>query len=81
MTDLSKNLGVLGDVEVKVSAVLGKTEMTIGQLLEIEEGTVLELDRKIGEDIDIYVNDNLVAKGEVVVVDNQLGIVLTEILE
>lgn len=68
------------DVPVNVSAVLGRTRMEIGQLLKIAPGQVLELDRKIGEAIDIYVNNRLVARGEVVLVEEKLGVTMTEII-
>lgn len=69
------------DVNVNVSAVLGKSTMEVSQLLKLGRGTVVELDRKIGEAIDIYVNDRLVARGEVVLVEDRLGITMTEIVK
>ena len=69
------------DVPVTVSAVLGKTRMEISQLLKIAPGQLLELDRRVGEAIDIYVNNRLVARGEVVVVDEKLGVTMTEIIK
>lgn len=74
------NLGAIAKVPVKVSVVLGKAKMTLSELLAMKEGSVLELDKAVGEDVDVYVNENLVAKGEVVIEDGQLGIVLTQIL-
>jgi len=68
------------DIPVNVSAVLGKASMQVSQLLKLGRGAVVELDRKVGEAIDIYVNNRLVARGEVVVVDDKLGITLTEIV-
>ena len=64
-----------------VSAVLGKSSMQVNELLKLGRGAVVELDRKVGEAIDIYVNDRLVARGEVVVVDDRLGITMTEIIK
>ena len=58
------------DIPVQVSAVLGKTTMQVSQLLKLGRGAVIELDRKVGEAIDIYVNNRLVARGEVVVVED-----------
>ena len=55
--------------------------MDIGELLKIGPGTVLELDRKVGEAIDIYVNNRLVARGEVVLVEDKLGVTMTEIIK
>lgn len=69
------------DVPVNVSAILGKTRMEVSQLLKLGRGAVVELDRKVGEAIDIYVNDRLVARGEVVIVEDRLGITMTEIIK
>ena len=66
---------------VQVSAVLGRSRMDVGQLLKLGPGAVLELDRKVGEAIDIYVNNRLVARGEVVVVEDRLGVTMTEIIK
>jgi len=75
------DLEAVFDVAVNVSAVLGKSTMEVSQLLKLVSGTVVELDRKIGEAIDIYVNDRLVARGEVVLVEDRLGITMTEIVK
>jgi flagellar motor switch protein FliN/FliY len=64
-----------------VSAVLGKSGMEVSQLLKLGRGAIIELDRKIGEAIDIYVNDRLVARGEVVLVEDRLGVTMTEIIK
>jgi flagellar motor switch protein FliN len=69
------------DVPVVVSAVLGRTRMDVSQLLKLGPGQLLELDRRIGEAIDIYVNNRLVARGEVVVVEDRLGVTMTEIIK
>lgn len=69
------------DVPVTVKAVLGTTEMYINQLLKLGRGAVVELDRKVGDAVDIYVNDRLVARGEVVIVDDKLGVTMTEIVK
>jgi len=66
---------------VHISAVLGKTQLDVASLLQLQAGSVLELDRKVGEAIDIYVNNRLVARGEVVVVDERLGVTMTEIIK
>ena len=70
----------LFDVPVTVSAVLGHARMPVGDLLKIGPGTLLELDRRVGEAVDILVNDRLVARGEVVLVDDRLGVTMTEIV-
>lgn len=75
------DLEAVYDIPVKVSAILGKTKMKVSQLMNLNKGTIIELDRKVGEAIDIYVNNNLVARGEVVVVDDKLGITMTEIVK
>jgi len=75
------DLEAVYDVPVQVSAVLGKTNMEVSQLLKLGRGAVVELDRKVGEAIDIYVNNRLVARGEVVVVDERLGVTMTEIIK
>ena len=75
------DLAPLFDVPVNISAVLGKASMSVAQLLKLSQGSVLELDRKVGEAIDIYVNNRLVARGEVVVVDERLGVTMTEIIK
>ena len=66
---------------VNISAVLGKAHMSVAQLLKLNRGSVLELDRKVGEAIDIFVNNRLVARGEVVVVEDRLGVTMTEIVK
>lgn len=75
------DLEAVYDIPVKVSAILGKTQMKVSQLMNLNKGAIIELDRKVGEAIDIYVNNNLVARGEVVVVDDKLGITMTEIVK
>ena len=75
------DLAPVFDVPVNISAVLGKSHMSVAQLLKLNKGSVLELDRKVGEAIDIYVNDRLVARGEVVLVEDRLGITMTEIIK
>jgi flagellar motor switch protein FliN/FliY len=75
------DLAPVFDVPVHISAVLGKANLSVAQLLKLNQGSVLELDRKVGEAIDIYVNNRLVARGEVVVVDERLGVTMTEIIK
>jgi flagellar motor switch protein FliN/FliY len=75
------DLAPVFDVPVHISAVLGKANMSVAQLLKLGAGSVLELDRRVGEAIDIYVNNRLVARGEVVVVDERLGVTMTEIIK
>lgn len=75
------DLAPVYDVPVNISAVLGKAHVDVNSLLRLTSGSVLELDRKVGEAIDIYVNNRLVARGEVVVVDDRLGVTMTEIIK
>jgi len=75
------DLAPVFDVPVNISAVLGRAHMSVAQLLKLGAGSVLELDRKVGEAIDIYVNNRLVARGEVVIVDERLGVTMTEIIK
>lgn len=75
------DLEAVFDVPVSVSAILGKSHMEVSELLKLGKGTVVELDRKVGEAIDIYVNNRLVARGEVVIVEERLGVTMTEIIK
>jgi flagellar motor switch protein FliN len=78
----AKDLEAVYDISVTVSAVLGKATMQVSQLLKLGRGAVVELDRRLGEAIDIYVNNRLIARGEVVMVDNtRLGVTMTEIVK
>ena len=77
----ASDLSTVFDVPVTISAVLGRASMSVAQLLQLGQGSVLELDRKVGEAIDIYVNNRLVARGEVVIVDERLGVTMTEIIK
>ena len=80
-TRAAADLEAVFDVPVQVSAVLGRSRMDVGNLLKLGPGTVLELDRRVGEAIDIYVNNRLVARGEVVLVEDKLGVTMTEIIK
>jgi len=75
------DLAAVYDVPINIQAVLGRANMEVASLLRLSRGSVIELDRKVGEAIDIYVNDRLVARGEVVVVDERLGVTMTEIIK
>ncbi len=80
-TKTASDLEHVFDVPVNVAAVLGRTKLDVGDLMQLKPGQVLELDRKVGEAIDIYVNDRLVARGEVVLVEEKLGVTMTEIIK
>ena len=69
------------EVPVEIYAVLGSADMQISQLLKMGRGAVVELDRKVGEPVNIMANGQLVARGEVVVVEDKLGVAMTEILK
>ncbi len=73
-------LDAVHDVPVKVQAVLGRSRMPIGDLLRLKAGMVVELDRRVGEPVDVFVNNRLIARGEVVMIDHSLGVTLTEIV-
>lgn len=78
---MANDVTAIYDIPVQISAVLGRSSMPVNQLLKLGRGAVVELDRKVGEAIDIYVNNRLVARGEVVVVEDKLGITMTEIIK
>ncbi|MBI3436460.1 MAG: flagellar motor switch protein FliN [Proteobacteria bacterium] len=80
-TRSASDLEAVFDVPVQLSAVLGRARMDVGELLTLKPGTVLELDRRVGEAIDIYVNNRLIARGEVVLVEDKLGVTMTEIIK
>lgn len=69
------------DVPVHIKAVLGRASMDVASLLKLGSGSLIELDRKVGEAIDIYVNNRLVARGELVEVEDRLGVTMTEIIK
>ena len=73
------DMSAVHDIAVKVSVVLGTTDVPVRQLLRLGRGAVLELNRRVGEDVDIYVNDRLVARGEIVSIGDKLGVTMTEI--
>lgn len=75
------SLETVYDIPVQVTVVLGKTSMQVNQLLKLGRGAVIELDKKVGEAIDIFVNNRLVARGEVVVVEDRIGVTMTEIIK
>jgi flagellar motor switch protein FliN len=81
VTPSVEQLSAVYDIPVQLSAVLGKITMPVSQLLRLGRGAVVELDRKVGEPVEVYVNNRLVARGEVLVVDDHLGITMTEIVK
>lgn len=75
------SLETVYDIPVQITVVLGRTSMQVNQLLKLGRGAVIELDKKVGEPIDIFCNNRLVARGEVVVVEDRIGITMTEIIK
>ena len=74
------NIDLLMDVTLKVTVELGRTQMMLRQVLELQNGSVIELDRLAGDPVDIFVNERLIARGEVVVVDDKFGVKITELI-
>lgn len=70
-----------GDIPVNIEVVVGKAQKTIGELLNMGIGSVVELDREVNDLVDIRVNGKLIAKGELVVIENKLGVKIKEIVE
>jgi flagellar motor switch protein FliN len=77
---VNKNLDLLMDVMLQVVVELGRTRMPLRQVLELQPGSVVELDRLAGEAVDIFVNERLIARGEVVMVDDKFGVRLTDLV-
>ena len=76
----SNNIDLLLDVSMRVTVELGRTRMQLAQVLELQHGSVVELDRLAGDPVDVFVNDCMVAHGEVVVVDDKFGVRITEMV-
>lgn len=75
------NLEIVYNIPVEITAVLGRAEMQVNQLLRLGRGSVVELDRKVGETVDLFVNGRQVAKGEVVIIENRVGVTITEVIK
>ncbi|CAG7594943.1 MAG: flagellar motor switch protein FliN [Candidatus Midichloria sp.] len=73
------NLQAVYDIPLQVRVVLGSTDLKLNQILKLSKGAVVELDKKVGDPVDLFVGDRLVAKGEIVLVDNKVGVTLTEL--
>jgi flagellar motor switch protein FliN len=78
--DKSGNISMLMGVSLQLTVELGRTTLTVSEVLELQKGSVIELDRIAGEAVDIYVNNSLVARGDVVVVDDKFGVRITELV-
>lgn len=74
------SLDVIMDVPVTLSLEVGRASMSVGELLNLTQGAVVELDRSAGEPLDVFVNGALVARGEIVVVNDKFGIRLTDVI-
>jgi flagellar motor switch protein FliN/FliY len=74
------NIGLIMDVSMEMTVELGRTRKLIKEILGMGEGTIIELDKLAGEPVDILVNHKLIAKGEVVVIDENFGVRVTEIV-
>ena len=74
------NIDSLLDISVDISVEIGRTKLTIGELLALSKGSIIELNKIAGESVDIYVNDKLLGKGEIVLVNERLGVRIMEIL-
>jgi flagellar motor switch protein FliN len=79
-TNPDYDLNLILDIPLNVRVELGQTKMVVNDLLQLGQGSVVELNRKVGDSLDIYIGDKLVAKGDVVVVDEKFGIRLTDII-
>lgn len=75
-----ENINMLMDVNLQFTVELGRTQMPVRQILELQNGSVVELDRVAGEAVDVYINEHLMARGEVVVVDDKFGVRITELI-
>jgi flagellar motor switch protein FliN/FliY len=75
------DLEAVFDVPVRISVILGRARIPVASLMKMDVGSVVELDRQVGEAVDIYVNERLVARGEIVLVENRLGVTMTEIVK
>lgn len=75
------SLDMLMDVPLKITVELGRTRMSLRQTLDLVQGSVIELDRLAGDPVDVFVNERLLAKGEVVVVDDKFAVRITELID
>lgn len=76
------NLQAVYEIPMSISAVLGKAEMPVSKLVRLTRGSVFELDKKVGEPVDLHINDRLIARGEIVLIDgNKIGITITEMVK
>ena len=76
----ARNLEMLMDIPLQVTVELGRTKRSVKEILELSSGSIIELDKLAGEPVDILVNNRLIAKGEVVVIDENFGVRVTDIV-
>ncbi|MCK5229600.1 MAG: flagellar motor switch protein FliN [Desulfobulbaceae bacterium] len=76
----SQNMDFLLDIPLEVKVELGHADMIINKMLQLTQGSVVELDKAAGDSVEIYVNDKLLGKGEVIVVNERFGVRITEII-
>lgn len=74
------NINMILDIPLKLTAELGRTKIVVSDLLNLGQGSVIELNKLAGEAMEIYVNDKLIAKGEAVVVNDKFGVRLTDVI-
>jgi len=79
-TEINYDFDLILDIPLEVRVELGRSKMLVNDLLQLGQGSIVELDKKVGELIDIYVADKLLARGEVVVLEEKFGIRLTDII-
>jgi flagellar motor switch protein FliN/FliY len=75
------NINLLMDIQLRVVVELARTQMQLREVMELQEGSVIELDRLAGDPVDVYINDHLFAKGEVIVVDDNFGVRITQLIK
>ena len=78
--EMPRNLDFLLDVQLQVSVEVGRTRMLIQDLLQLGQGSVIELTKLAGEPLDIFINDKLIARGEAVIVNEKFGVRITDII-
>lgn len=80
LSNSDRNLNLILDIPLKVTVELGRTKMPVSELLNLTQGSVIELSKLAGEPMEVYVNDKLIARGEAVVVNEKFGVRLTDII-
>jgi flagellar motor switch protein FliN/FliY len=78
--DIDTDFDPILDIPVKLNANLGRVQLSVQELLGLEAGSILELDKDVGSPIDLYVNDQLIAKGEVILINEKLGISILDLV-